>query len=32
LYTSGYFGLPAKGYVIQRMRNPKVAMIRYVQP
>jgi len=23
---------PTKGYVIQRMRNPNIAMVRYVQP
>ena len=23
---------PTKGHVIQRMRNPKIAMVRYVQP
>ena len=23
---------PTKGHVIQRMRDPKIAMVRYVQP
>jgi len=23
---------PTKGYVIQRMRDPKIAILRYVQP
>ena len=26
---SGYFGPPTKGHVIQRMCNPKIAMVRY---
>ena len=31
-HTSGYFGPPTKGHVIQRMRDPQIAMVRYVQP
>jgi len=23
---------PTKGHVLQRMRNPKIAVVRYVQP